>query len=194
MKRSIALGLLLLLLTGCSVQEPAPSAPTTEPVQTPASSLQLGRLAPELTVTTADGERWQLSQILEEKELVMLNFWFEDCPWCMREFPVMDMAYSRYAADVEILALDPVDGADAVGSFAQESGLTFPMASCPRSWAVESGITGYPTSVFIDRDGMVCLIHAGAITDPSILYAIFDTFTAGDYRTTVYHSLSQIIE
>lgn len=194
MKRVISLVLLLLLLTGCAANVPPASVPTTEPEQPSTSGFPgLGGVMPEMTFNIGDGETQTLSQLLEEKELVVLNYWFEDCPWCVQEFSVMEVSYQRYRQDVEVVALNPVDGAEAVEAFQQRRGLSFLMAACPRSWAVEYGVRAYPTSIFIDRDGVVCLIHTGAITATEDWDAIFDAFTGEDYQRRVYGKLDELL-
>jgi thiol-disulfide isomerase/thioredoxin len=148
---------------------------------------------PEMTVNTADGRALKLTEILKEKELVVLNFWFEDCPWCVKEFPVLELAYQNHREDVEILALNPADGAEDVKAFQDKYSLTFPMVACPRSWATECGVSAYPTSVFIDRDGVVCLIHVGAITTAYTWEKVFAAFTGDDYQRRIYTSVEQIL-
>ena len=85
---------------------------------------------PELTVTTVGGETLTLSRLLEQKKLVVLNFWFADCIWCIREFPVMEASYQQYRDEAEILALNPYDSAETIDRFQQEHSLSFPMALC----------------------------------------------------------------
>ena len=97
---------LALLLTGCGEQEP-PATETQEIQQS--GPLSLGDQMPELTVTTAQGETLALSELLQQKKVIILNFWFADCIWCIREFPVMEVSYQKYKQDVEILALNPYD-------------------------------------------------------------------------------------
>lgn len=192
-KRSAALLLLLILLTGCAGEGDGELPnPTPESQSELLTYTGLGGVMPEMTVTTAHGETLKLSELLQEKKLVVLNFWFEDCPWCLKEFPVMELAYHRYQQDVEIIALNPVDSAQAVAAFQTKSSLSFPMAACPRSWAVEMGVGAYPTSVFIDRDGVVCLIHRGAITNTETFYTLFETFTADDYERKIYNDISEL--
>ncbi len=145
----------------------------------------------DLTVT-ADGKNYTVSQLLEEKDLVVLNFWFADCGWCVKEFPVMEVAYQQYRDKVEILALDPIDETSRIDAFKTEHSLSFPMTSCSRDTALAFGVNGYPTSVFIDRNGTICLIHSGAITDTAVFNKLFDHFTAEDYETTILDSLSQL--
>lgn len=197
MKRILILLLLVVLLTGCAGKGNGYTEGITVPTVTQNMSAVfpgLGGVMPEMTVTTTEGETLTLSALLKEKKLVVLNFWFADCTWCRKEFPVMELAYHRYQEDVQIIALNPVDPTEAVEVFRKDSGLSFPMAVCPRSWVVEMGITSYPTSVFIDRDGVVCLIHAGAITNSDTFYDIFETFTADDYQRKIYFSIDELVK
>lgn len=195
-KRICALLILAVLLTGCAGEGGSNTGDFTLPPATQSMSAAfpgLGGVMPEMTVTTTEGEELRLSELLKEKKLVVLNFWFADCVWCRKEFPVMELAYHRYQEDVEIIALNPVDPPQAIEVFRKDSGLSFPMAQCPRSWVVEMGITSYPTSVFIDRDGVVCLIHVGAITNSDDFYKAFEIFTADDYQRKIYRSIDELV-
>ena len=196
MKRMIAVLLLAAVLSGC-VGEPVDqtqSEGTTERVENQSgSTFGLGNTMPEMTFNTTNGQTLKLSELVKEKKLVVLNFWFRNCSWCMKEFPVMEVSYARHREDVEIVALNPVDSEKDIEDFQKRSGLSFPMASCPQSWMVEMGVRGYPTSVFIDRDGVVCLIHSGAITDTQTFDALFEAFTADDYQRKVYGSISEVV-
>ena len=182
-----------LLLTGCSGKEAPVTEPTTSQNTQQLTGLPLGAQMPELTVTTAQGETLLLSQLLQQKKVVVLNFWFADCIWCIREFPVMEVAYQRFREDVEILALSPYDTETVIAEFQQEHSLSFPMASCGRDLTLAFGIGSYPTSVVIDREGRICLIHTGAITDVTIFNKLFETFTADDYTSSVYHSINDLL-
>ena len=194
MKKLAALCLVALLLTGCAVEGPdSVTAPEAAP-EMAGTFPGLGGTMPEMTFTTADGREMTLSGLLKEKELVVLNFWFENCGWCMREFPVMELAYQRYQEDVEIVALNPSDGAQRVKAFYEKNSLSFPMTACPTTWATEAGVSAFPTSIYIDRDGVVCLIHTGAITSPNVWYTLFDAFTGDDYQQKIYQSIDELIQ
>ena len=192
MKKLLIL-LILVFLTGCA----APAAPTVPPAteagQAVPEGTGLGQKVPDFAVTTVEGHELRLSEILEEKKLVVLNFWFADCPWCVKEFPVLELAYSRYKEDVEVLALTPYDSKDAASAFAKGHGLSFPVATCYESFARDFGVNGYPTSVFIDREGRISLIHAGAITNSDVFYAAFNAFTAEDYTHSTYYRIDELV-
>lgn len=183
---------LIFCLCGCESEKTPIS--TTQPTDSADMGFALGQKMPDLTVTAADGREMHVSQLLQEKELVVLNFWFENCIWCQKEFPAMELGYQQYKDHVEILAVNPLDGAENISAFAESSSYSFPMASCSRDLALAFGIGGYPTSVFIDREGRISLIHAGAITDSNVFYQVFAHYTAEDYISESYVSISEILE
>ncbi|MBE6579386.1 MAG: TlpA family protein disulfide reductase [Ruminococcaceae bacterium] len=152
-----------------------------------ATSLGLGDIMYDFTVTTSDGEELTLSKVLETKKLVILNFWYTTCSWCVTEFPLMNTLYGEYKDQIEIVALNPypLDDEAAVKNFKAEYELDFPMAKCPSSWANVFGITGYPTSVFIDRYGMISVVEAGAITSKRPFLSAFEHFLADVYKQKV---------
>jgi thiol-disulfide isomerase/thioredoxin len=183
---------LMLCLCGCESEKTSIS--TTQPTDSVDVGFALGQKMPDLTVTTSDGQERNVSQLLREKELVVLNFWFENCSWCQKEFPAMELGYQQYKDHVEILAVNPVDGGENISAFAESSSYSFPMASCSRDLALAFGIGGYPTSVFIDREGRISLIHAGAITDSNVFYQVFEHYTSEDYVSKSYVSIAEILE
>lgn len=146
-----------------------------------ADPLVLGDVMYDLTVTTPDGQSITLSEVLEEKDVVLLNFWFSTCGPCANEFPYMDEAYQMYQEDAAVIAVDPLEDSNVVANYQASMGLSFPMAACPAVWSQAFGITGYPTSVVIDRYGVICLIEVGGITSLSPFTSIFEHFTGDDY-------------
>lgn len=146
------------------------------------ATLGLGDVMYDFTVTTSDGKELKLSDVLKEKKLVVLNFWYTTCSWCLKEFPIIDEVYKDYAEDVEFVALNPMEDATVVKQFHEQYGYSFKMAACPSSWANTFSVTGYPTSVFVDQYGVICLVESGAITSKRPLICAFDHFTADDYK------------
>lgn len=149
------------------------------------TTLGIGDVMYDFSVTDSKGEKFTLSEVLKEKKLVVLNFWYTTCSWCLEEFPVMNEVYADYSDDVAIIALDPFDDAKAVEAFANQYNYSFPMAACPSSWSNTFGITGYPTSVFIDRYGVITIVESGAITSKRPFVSAFEHFTAEDYEQVI---------
>lgn len=148
-------------------------------------TLGLGDVMYDFSVTTTDGETMALSEVLKEKKMALLNFWYTKCGPCANEFPYMDEAYQTYKDKAEVFALDPLEDAAAVTGYKNSMGLTLPMAACPASWSQTFSITGYPTSIVVDRYGVICLIEVGGITSLSPFVSIFEYFTADDYEQKI---------
>lgn len=157
------------------------------------ATLGLGDVMYDFSVVTPAGETVTLSEMLEEKEMVLLNFWYTTCTYCVAEFPFMEEAYQQYSDKVGIIAVNPLEEDAAISSFQTQHGLTFPMAKCQSAWSATFGISGYPTSIIIDRYGVICLVEAGGITSLRPFVSMFEHFTAEDYEQTLFSALSDLV-
>ena len=157
------------------------------------ATLGLGDVMYDFSVLTPDGETVSLSQMLSEKDMVLINFWYTTCTYCVAEFPFMEEAYQMYSEDVGIIALNPFEEDAAIKGFQIDMGLSFPMAKCQSAWAATFGISGYPTSIVVDRYGVICLVEAGGITSLRPFTSMFDHFTADDYEQKLCENLSVLV-
>ena len=147
------------------------------------AQLKLGDVMYDFTVTTPDGTKVTLSEVLKEKKLVVLNFWYTTCSWCVTEFPIMAEAYEKHKDNVEVIALNPMgEGSAAVQSFKEQYKLPFPTAECPTSWSNVFSIQGYPTTIMIDQYGVICVVESGAVTSLRPWISAFEHFTADNYE------------
>lgn len=99
-------------------------------------------------------------------KVVFLNFWGTWCPPCRAEMPDIQKLYEEYsaqgdAAEVVILgAAAPEMGqegdASSITQFMEENGYTYPVLM-DESWEMFNwyGITSFPTTFMIDRNGNV---------------------------------------
>lgn len=152
-----------------------------------------GDVFADMSVTTPDGTTYKISEILKEKKAVVLNFWFINCGPCEMEFPYIQDAYETYQNDIEILAINPYDGTnETVADYKTKHELTFPMAVIEEEWAQYMGISAYPTTVVIDRYGIVSFKHTGMITTVEEFEKLFGFFTTEDYEQTIIRNISDI--
>ncbi len=161
-----------------------------------AATLDVGSVMYDFTVTAPDGTEHTLSEMMKDKKMALINFWYTGCSWCITEFPFMEEAYQIYIDDVAIVALDPMNESnEAIAAFPAANGLnlTFPLASCPVGWANTFAIEGYPTSVIVDRYGVIVMIESGAITSLRAFSCLFETLTADDYEQKLYTSIGEVV-
>lgn len=127
---------------------------------------QVGDLAPEFTLSDIDGNEVALSDFLGQP--VMLNFWATWCAPCEIEMPEMQAVYEQYQAqEFVILALNQDEAAEDVATYFTERDLTFiPLLDTNMLTANTYGAFGtYPSSYFIDRDGIISARHIGIVSE-----------------------------
>lgn len=147
---------------------------------------KLGDIIRDFSFRNSEGETVTLSEVLKDKDMVLINFWYTTCSWCVEEFPYMEAAYQKYKDDIAILAIDPngEDNLQDIADFKSLNGLSFDMGQdigvAGRDLSTAFNVTAYPTSVFVDRYGAICLVVSGAITGEKYFDIIFDHFTGTD--------------
>ena len=173
---------------------------TSAPIKTGgfASSYELGDVMYDFTLTDVDGNSYTLSEVLKSKDMVMLNFWYINCTFCCKEFPYINSAYNKYKDEIEIFAINDYDSAADIKDFHDRftSPLDMPLIEHTSG---SGGLDlskfpsyGYPTTVIIDRYGVVCMIEVGAITNEETWNDLFEYFTQEDYKQKLIRKLNDI--
>ena len=135
------------------------TVPIVSPEDHSKAAYKVGSTMCDFTVTDVDGKTYQLSQLLKEKKLVILNFWYYTCVPCKAEFPYFNSVYEKYSDDIEILGLNHFDSESKIRQLRSEMGLTFPLATEQLGMQQGFGIQSYPVSVFIDSNGRILKIQ-----------------------------------
>ena len=155
----------------------------------------VGDKIPNYKLSDVDGNEYTLYSLLESKDMVMLNFWFVGCAPCRAEFPAINAAYKNYQSDIEILAINNTDSAAAIKAFPTnyDISIDFPLLSVrPGLNSGYFGSNSAPTTVIIDRYGVVCLVEVGSIPSMDTWNSIFAYFTADNYTQRLFTSVSGI--
>lgn len=157
-------------------------------------SYKVGDIMHDFTITTIDGSVFNLAEALKSKKGVLINFWYSTCSPCINEFPYLVEAYEQYKDDIEVIALNNYapDNENAVKSFAETMGLTFPTAKDYSRLGQAFSIQYYPTSIFVDRYGTICLIEIGGLTSAKPLNAAFKHFTSDNYTQQLFTSINEL--
>ena len=117
------------------------------------STLAIGEMAPDFQLETLTGETLTLSQFRGQP--VLLSIGTTWCPSCRGEAPFLQGLHERQTGLV-ILAIDSEEEAQTVQEYADELGLTYPIA-LDLDGAVSDayGVWAIPTNLLIDEDGYI---------------------------------------
>ena len=124
-----------------------------------------GTTAPDFTLVDAHTEQ-PVSLSNFKGQPVILNFWATWCGPCKIEMPHLQDAHNDYhSSGVTILAINSGEDSKTVLSFASELNLTFPMLLDSTGTVQQQyQIRGFPSTVFIHKDGTIAHNHIGMIS------------------------------
>ena len=129
----------------------------------------IGKPAPPLAGTTLDGAPFDLAA--HRGSPVLVNFWASWCGPCREEFPLLEDAAARHAAEgLVVVGSLYKDEADAARSFVVEQEATWPTVTDPdRTIGSAWKVLAPPQTFFIDRDGVIRDVQVGQIRDAAEL-------------------------
>jgi thiol-disulfide isomerase/thioredoxin len=115
----------------------------------------VGDRAPDFIVESLAGSVKKLSNYRGRPLLV--NLWATWCPPCIEEMPVLNRLQEAYrGGGLIVLGIAGDEDVEAVGRFLRENTVKFEILLDPQgAVGTEYGITGYPETFLIDREGKI---------------------------------------
>lgn len=190
MRKTFAIGMALVLTAGMPVFAESTSTSEQETVVESAVDseageiYQLGDKIEDFTATLSDGSEVSLYELLGEKKAVLINLWASWCGPCKSEFPAMQEAYDEMSDDIGVIALsqEASDTDEIVNQLKDDLGLTtLPMGVDTIGLGDHFNTDSIPVSIMVDKNGVICFIENGALTDKDDFLRLFQVFTADDY-------------
>lgn len=141
-------------------------------------------LAPAFVLPDLTGKVVRLDDL--RGKVVLLNVWATWCQPCVEEMPTLESLSRRMAGrDFVLLAVSQDELPEKVKPWTESHGLTFTVLLDPRGEVGNHyGVTGYPETFVIDRQGNIVHHHVGFRnwTDPGIVSAIETLLATGEWR------------
>lgn len=111
-------------------------------------------------------------------EVLVVNFWYAECPPCRAEAPLLERTHQAYRDQgVEFLGVNVRNQADTALAFSRTFGITYPSIMDADTGSAQLAFAGtvapnaVPTTLILDREGRVAARILGQVTDEST----FDT-------------------
>jgi peroxiredoxin len=155
-------GLLRLIDNAIGDNDRAATRAYLSPGGRPTDSL-IGKPAPDWTLIDLDGTAHALTGY--RGSVVLLDFWYRGCPWCIRAMPQINKLAADYAGQaVRVFGMN-VDKDTADARFVTgKLKLGYPQLQA-RSVSKSYKVGGYPTLFIIDREGILREVHIGYTPD-----------------------------
>jgi thiol-disulfide isomerase/thioredoxin len=121
-----------------------------------------GSRLPQLEVTTFDGDTQELTT---GGRPLVVNFWASTCIPCVKEMPAIDQVAQDMGGQVGVLGLQVMENADDGEKMVSLTGVSYPVARDPSGEIFqELGGLALPTTVLVDADGTIALVHTGELS------------------------------
>lgn len=158
--------------TNSLIATPAPS--NTSALET---GLDRGQIPPDFKLKTLNGKTVSLSAL--KGRVVVVNFWATWCVPCAKEMPDFEQLTQKYTPDqFTIVAVNYMQEPDVISEFMKEYKLTFDIALDPDGKINRQyQVLGYPTSLILNRDGVIVGKQTGAFDPVQLVAAINELVT-----------------
>lgn len=117
--------------------------------------------APNFTLKNLEGKEVSLSDF--KGKWVILDFWGSWCPWCIKGFPELKEAYTKYKDILEIVGIDCRESEDAWRAGVAKYELPWVNVYNPESSSLldDYAVQGFPTKAIINPEGIISNITVG---------------------------------
>jgi peroxiredoxin len=126
------------------------------------------------TLTDPRGHEVRLSDY--KGQVILLNFWATWCQPCKTEIPWLNELYGTYRKQGFIVLGISMDGEAArVQPFAAALHMDYPLllgAGADDFLESFAPLLGFPTSLLISRDGVICVRHTGIVNQQELEHSI----------------------
>jgi len=143
-------------------------------------AVEVGETPPAFVVKMLNDQPFDLSA--ERGKVVLVNFWATWCPPCREELPVLDSFYRKYHEQgVEMLGLSTDRAHDRSDVLEAAKSFSYPAAMLIDASAKGLGNpNGLPSTVVIDRNGVVRTMFSGPVTKEDLDKAVLPLLSQGD--------------
>lgn len=140
-----------MLLSACHSSKNSGNQPTKTETANP---------APDFETTTLTGKKFKLSE--HKGKVVLVNFWFSQCPPCITEILSLNQLQTDYQAKgLSIIGIG-LDESEKISSLITQHKIQYPTAAKGQKLADVFKVSRYPTSFLIDKKGNIRQTETGA--------------------------------
>ena len=119
----------------------------------------IGHAAPSWEIKDLEGRTHSLDQY--RGKVLVLDFWYRGCGWCMRAMPQVKHVADHYRGrPVAVFGMNNDQKVDDAKFVVEKMELDYPVLRSDETPG-KYGVRGFPTLIVIDQEGRVADIHTG---------------------------------
>lgn len=124
------------------------------------SAFRTGTKLANFKTVDMNGNKYSLKDLAGK--VVVLNFWFINCPPCRQEIPELNKMVTRYKDNPDVIFLAiALDDASAIKDFLKTNPFTYQIVDRGQYLASQYRVRAYPTHVVLDRSGTIAFETEG---------------------------------
>jgi thiol-disulfide isomerase/thioredoxin len=124
----------------------------------------LNKPAADWTLKDVDGKTHSLADY--KGKVVMLDFWYRGCGWCIRAMPQIKQVVDDFKGQpVVVLGMNTDRDVNDAKFVIEKLGLNYQTLRADQDLPGKYGVRGFPTLIIIDPKGVVRDIHVGYSPD-----------------------------
>ncbi|MRS05652.1 TlpA family protein disulfide reductase [bacterium] len=134
---------------------------TNTPIQ---KTMTIGTMVDEITFQSLNQVSMKLSQF--RGKVVVLNFWATWCVPCRNEMQLLQDYSNQLDGKIIVIGINSQESEEDVSTFLRIRKITFPIALDSSGEVIRKfAIQGYPTTYFLDANGVIRAQHIGELRD-----------------------------
>jgi len=122
-----------------------------------------GEIAPDFNLLSLNGQSFSLEEMRGKP--VLINFWATWCYPCKEEMPLLESIYAQHSEDLIVVGINQGEKEPDIKDFIEQEKISFLILLDEKMKVGDRyEVSGYPTSIFIDKNGIIQAVYLGELT------------------------------
>jgi thiol-disulfide isomerase/thioredoxin len=127
-----------------------------------------GKQFPSFSSTDINNDKINIKGL--KGKILVINFWFIDCPPCRKEIPELNALVNNYSADSNIVFIAIAPDPDlAIKNFLQGTSFDYRLVGFARQIIRGYNVEAFPTNIIVDKEGNVAF-HTIGYNDKNVFW------------------------
>ena len=119
----------------------------------------IGKEMPDFLLTDMKGV--SVSKKSLKGKVTVFNFWFTTCSPCIKEMPALNQLIEKFQGKGVQFIAPSLNNKEIIKDFLKANSFKFRILPNAKKWVDEFGVTVFPTSIVVDKNGIISEVLIG---------------------------------